>query len=174
MLTLQDFDDDKPWVPQGPENAEIRIDNQIAGVDMRRLEARADGRGNLVVLMSDRFGETYRAPHVYLVTAAARSIRAWVYHRRQSDRLAYTMGKLRVVLYDLRPESPTYQAINVIDAGAANQILLTIPPLVVHAVQNLTDADTCFVNMPTNAYDPANPDKSRLAFDHPGIPYRFE
>lgn len=108
------------------------------------------------------------------MTAAARSIRAWVYHRRQSDRLAFTMGKLRVVLYDLRPDSPTFQAVNVIDVGAANKVLLTIPPFVVHTVQNPTDEDTCFVNMPTRAYDPSNPDKSRLAWDHPGIPYTFE
>lgn len=173
-VTLDDFVDDTPWLPDGPEFAEVRIDNQIHGVEMRRLEQKADGRGNLVVLMSDRFGETYRTPHVYLVTAAARSVRAWVYHRRQFDRLAYTLGRLRVVLYDLRPESPTHGALNVIDVGADNKIMLTIPPCVVHAVQNLGDEDTYFVNMPTRAYDPANPDKSRLPKDHPGIPYRFE
>lgn len=173
-VTLDDFAADKPWAPQGPENAEVRIEHQIAGVEMRRLVQTADGRGNLCVLMSDRFGESYRAPHVYLVTAAARSIRAWVYHKRQSDRLAFTTGTLRVVLYDLRPDCPTHGVVNVIEVGAANRILLTIPPLVVHAVQNLTEDDACFVNMPTRAYDPGNPDKSRLPFDHPGIPYRFE
>jgi dTDP-4-dehydrorhamnose 3,5-epimerase len=174
MLSLEDFNDDTPWQPNGPEFAEVRIDNQIKGVEMRRLTTMADGRGDLTVLISDRFGEAWRTPHAYLVTAAAKSVRAWVYHKRQSDRLAYTSGRLRVVLYDLRKDSPTYGALNVIDVGAANKILLTIPPFVVHAVQNLGDEDTQFVNMPTRAYDPANPDKSRVAADHPGIPYRFE
>jgi dTDP-4-dehydrorhamnose 3,5-epimerase len=174
MLTLDDFVDDKPWVPSGPEFAEVRIENQIHEVELRRLEQRADGRGNLVVLMSDRFGDQYRPPHVYLVTAAARSVRAWVYHKRQSDRLAYTQGRLRVVLYDLRPDSPTYGVFNVIDVGAANKVMLTIPPFVVHAVQNLGNEDACFVNMPTRAYDPAHPDKSRLPWNDPRIPYRFE
>lgn len=174
MITLDQFSDDTAWVPAGPEFAEVRIENQIAGVQLRRLTSMSDGRGDLTVLMSDRFGESYRAPHVYLVTAAARSIRAWVYHKRQSDRLAYLHGRLRVVLYDLRPESATHGALNVIDVGKANKVLLTIPPFVAHAVQNLGDEDTIFVNMPTRAYDPANPDKSRLAKDHPGIPYRFE
>lgn len=174
MLTLNDFVPDRPWTPNGPEFAEIRIDDQIAGVELRRLEQKADGRGNLVVLMSDRFGEGYTTPHVYMVTAAARSIRAWVYHKRQSDRLAYTLGRLRVVLYDLRPDSPTHGVVNVLDVGAANKVMLTIPPFVVHAVQNLGDEDAIFVNMPTRAYDPADPDKARLPKDHPGIPYRFE
>jgi dTDP-4-dehydrorhamnose 3,5-epimerase len=173
MVTLEDFVDDTPWVPDGPEYPEVRIENQIAGVDIRRLEQKADGRGHLVVLMSDRFGAQYRPPHVYLVTAAPRSVRAWVYHRRQHDRLAFTNGLLRIVLFDLQPGSPTHGTLNVIDAGAANRITLTIPPFVVHGVQNSADEAAFFVNMPTQAYDPANPDKARLPKDHPGIPYRF-
>lgn len=174
MLTLDDFTPDRPWTPAGPEYEEVRIDNQIAGVELRRLEPKADGRGSLVVLMSDRLGESYTTPHVYQVTAAARSIRAWVYHKRQFDRLAYTQGNLRVVLYDLRPDSPTYGVLNVVDVGAANKVMLTIPPFVVHAVQNRGDEDVIFINMPTRAYDPANPDKARVAWDDPRIPYRFE
>ncbi|MBL9051804.1 MAG: dTDP-4-dehydrorhamnose 3,5-epimerase family protein [Tabrizicola sp.] len=174
MITLEDFVDDDPWTPSAGEFEEIRIENQIAGVEMHRLRSMADGRGNLTVLMSDRFGETQRTPHVYMVTAAARSVRAWVYHKRQTDRLAFVRGQIRVVLYDLRPESPTYGVLNVIEAGADNKLQLTIPPFVVHGVQNPTDEDTVFVNMPTRAYDPAHPDKSRLPKDHPDIPYRFE
>ncbi len=174
MTALNDFIDDKPWEPAIDEFAEVRIENQIDGVVMNRLSANPDGRGQLTVLMSDRHGPDLQTPHVYLVETAPRSVRAWVYHKRQNDRLAYTNGHLRIVLYDLRPESPTYKVLNVIDAGEANKILLTIPPFVVHGVQNPTDTPAYFVNMPTRAYDPARPDKSRLPVDHPGIPYRFE
>ena len=174
MLELEGFADDKPWVPKGTEFEELRIADQIVGVELRRLTPMADGRGDLTVLMTDRFGEAWRTPHVYLVTAAARSVRAWVYHKRQSDRLAYTMGRFRVVLYDLRRDSATYRQLNVLEVGAGNRVLLTIPPFVVHGVQNLQDEAAQFINMPTKAYDPANPDKSRVPVDHPGIPYRFE
>jgi dTDP-4-dehydrorhamnose 3,5-epimerase len=173
MLTLDDFVDDKPWTPAEPEFPELRIPDQIHGVDLRRLEPKADGRGNLIVMLSDRFGESYRTPHAYLVTAAADSVRAWVIHKIQHDRLAFARGQVRVVLYDIRPDSPTYRRLNVIDVGEANKVLLTIPPFVVHGVQNLGQEDTFFVNLPTRAYDPARPDKARLPKDHPGIPYRF-
>lgn len=173
MVTLSDFKDDAPWVQDPVPFTEIRITAQIEGVRLRRLLSNRDGRGNLTVLMSDLYAPEDTTPHVYLVTAAARSIRAWVYHKRQSDRLAFTQGTIRVVLYDLRPESATYGVLNVLDVGAANMLQLTIPPFVVHAVQNLGDTDSQFVNMPTRAYDPANPDKSRLPVDHPGIPYVF-
>jgi dTDP-4-dehydrorhamnose 3,5-epimerase len=48
-----------------------------------------------------------------------------------------------------------------------------IPPFVVHGVQNLGDQEASFVNMPTQAYNPERPDKSRLPIDHPGIPFKF-
>ena len=75
-LVLEDFVDDRPWQPDVPEFPQIRIDNQISGVTLHRLSQRADGRGNLVVLMSDRHGEAFHSPHIYLITAAARSVRA--------------------------------------------------------------------------------------------------
>jgi dTDP-4-dehydrorhamnose 3,5-epimerase len=179
MISLSDFKDDAPWVqdpvPFAPINpADLGIATLIEGVRLRRLLVNRDGRGNLTVLMSDLYAPEDTTPHVYLVTAAARSIRAWVYHKRQSDRLAFTQGNVRVVLYDLRPESPTYGVLNVLDVGEANRLQLTIPPFVVHAVQNRGDQDAQFVNMPTRAYDPACPDKSRLPADHPGIPYAFD
>lgn len=174
MIRLEDFKEDSPWQPDTAEFADIACENQIEGVVIKRLITKGDQRGDLTVLMSNLHGDEFHTPHVYLVTATARSVRAWVYHKLQSDRLAYTMGSLRVVPYDLRPESPTFQALNVIEVGSANKVLLTIPPYVVHGVQNLGESDAQFVNMPTRAYDPALPDKSRLAFDHPGIPYVFQ
>jgi dTDP-4-dehydrorhamnose 3,5-epimerase len=174
MLSPADFIDDSPWVEEGPFLQEICIDNQIEGVRLNRLVTHKDNRGDLTVLLSDLKGAILPIPHVYHVTAAPGSIRAWVYHKRQSDRLAYTNGNLRVILYDIRAHSTTHGVLNVIDAGESNKVLLTIPPEVVHGVHNRGIAAATFINMPTRAYDPANPDKSRLPYNHPGIPYRFD
>lgn len=170
---LDDFRADTPWQEAEPTLSEVRIADQIDGVVMRRLTTHADGRGDLTVLLSAHYVPETSTPHVYLVTAAPGSIRAWVYHERQADRLAFTNGDIRVVLFDLRPDSPTHGRLNVIDVGAANRLQLTIPAFVVHAVQNIGTGPAHFVNMPTRAYDPANPDKARLPQDHPGIPYSF-
>ncbi|MBT1159965.1 dTDP-4-dehydrorhamnose 3,5-epimerase family protein [Aminobacter anthyllidis] len=174
MLSLEDFVDDKPWGDDVPFLEDVRVADQIEGVRLQRLATRADKRGDLTVLLSALKEPIMSPPHVYLVSAEPRSIRAWVYHKRQSDRLAYTNGDVRVVLYDLRTDSPTYQKLNILDVGAANKVLLTIPPFVVHGVQNRGMAAATFVNMPTNVYDPENPDKSRVRYDHPGIPYKFD
>ncbi|MBN9218250.1 MAG: dTDP-4-dehydrorhamnose 3,5-epimerase family protein [Mesorhizobium sp.] len=172
-LSLADFVDDEPWRDDVPLLEDVPAQNLIAGVRMQRLATHADKRGDLTVLMSALREPVAAPPHVYLVSAEPGSIRAWVYHKRQFDRLAYTNGDIRVVLYDLREDSPTYRKLDILDVGAANKILLTIPPFVVHGVQNRGKTAATFVNMPTNVYDPENPDKSRVRFDHPGIPYRF-
>jgi len=173
-ISLGEFVDDSPWVEDVPLLQEFRIDNQIDGVRLNRLLTREDERGDLTVLISDLNEVIAPVPHAYLVTAAPGSIRAWVYHKRQSDRLACTNGSMRVVLYDLRPQSPTYRELNVIDVGGSNRVLLTIPPEVVHGVQNRGLTAATFVNMPTRAYDPAYPDKSRLPYNHASIPYVFD
>lgn len=173
-LTLQDFADDAPWAPDQTLLPPIADPARIEGVEIYRLVTNSDGRGGLTVLGSRLADPDFSTPHVYLVQAAAKSIRAWVYHKRQTDQLAFAMGSFRVVLYDLRPGSATEGKLNVFDVGAANKVQLRIPPGVVHAVQNLSESEGVFVNMPTNHYDPANPDKSRLHCDDPRIPYRFD
>jgi dTDP-4-dehydrorhamnose 3,5-epimerase len=173
-VTLADFVDDEPWKEDSAAGDDLQIENQIEDVRLQRLVTRSDDRGDLTVLLSELREAIVSPPHVYLVTTAPHSVRAWVYHKRQSDRLAYTNGDIRIVLYDLRPQSRTYGQLNVINAGAANMLLLTIPPFVVHGVQNLGAEAAFFVNMPTRAYDPAHPDKSRLPRDYPGIPCRCD
>ena len=172
-LTLDDFVDDRPWADDAPLLEDVTIADQIEGVRLQRLHKRADGRGDLTVLFSDLLETTAPAPHIYWVTAGPGSVRAWVYHKQQFDRLAYTNGDLRVILYDLRPDSPTYGKLNVLDVGETNKLTVTIPPFVVHGVQNRGKQAATFINMPTRAYDPARPDKSRVPSDHPGVPYRF-
>jgi dTDP-4-dehydrorhamnose 3,5-epimerase len=174
MLELDEFMGDTGWTPEQTPFLDITSENQIEDVIMQRLNTYSDPRGDLTVLMSDTYDATHKAPHVYLVTCAAKSVRAWVYHKHQHDRLAFTQGDLRVVLYDLRKESPTYGNLNVLDVGANNKLLLTIPPFVVHGVQNRGELAAQFINTPTKAYDPASPDKWRVPKGTPEIPYTFE
>ena len=173
-FSFADFQDDTPWADESDAFSELIIDNQIDGVRLRRLHSHRDDRGELTVLMTNLDDPSQQAGHVYHVLAAPGSVRAWVFHKRQHDRLAFVQGEFLVALYDMRPGSPTKGNLNVLEVGAANKVQLTIPPFVVHGCQNLGTAASAFVNMPDVAYDAANPDKSRLPVNHPTIPFRFE
>jgi dTDP-4-dehydrorhamnose 3,5-epimerase len=121
--------------------------------------------------LTTRDGPIVPIVHVYQVTALAGSIRAWVYHRLQFDRLAFANGRFQIVLYDIRPESPTMNRLNVFNLGSEQPALVRIPPFVIHAVCNIGRETSTFVNMPTRAYDPNEPDKCRLGQNDPRIHY---
>ena len=172
-IKLTDFNPDMPWVDDAVAQADVP-DRLIEGVKVEPFVFRRDGRGALVELMTARDNADLVVPHVYQVFCEPGSVRAWVYHERQSDRLAYTSGQFRLALFDLREDSPTYAVLNVLDVGEANPCLVTIPPFVVHGLANIANTIASFVNLPTNYYDPAWPDKQRLPFPDERIPYRFD
>jgi dTDP-4-dehydrorhamnose 3,5-epimerase len=146
----------------------------IDGVKLTGLIRNEDARGSLHELLTTREGPIEPIVHVYQVSAAPGSIRAWVYHRHQSDRLAYTHGDLEVVLYDLRPGSRTLHHLNVFRVGMNHPCLLRIPPYVVHGIRNNGAEWAHFTNMPTKVYRNDEPDKSRLPYGDPRVPYTFE
>jgi dTDP-4-dehydrorhamnose 3,5-epimerase len=142
------------------------LEGAIAGCVATPLQLNADDRGHLIELMTTRdCGEVAPIVHVYQVFAESLSVRAWVYHAKQSDRLAFTNGTFTIALFDLREESPTYRKLVTLTAGARSPVLLTIPPLVAHGVQNIGSDIASFVNFPTAVYDPRDPDKYRLPPD---------
>ena len=138
------------------------------------LAVHADSRGSLSELLTTRDGPIEPIVHVYQVTAEAGSIRAWVYHRWQYDRLAFTNGRFRIALYDIRPDSPTVNMLNVFVLGRERPGLLRLPPYVIHGVQNVGNEVAMFINMPTKAYDPGEPDKCRLPAGDIRIPFNFD
>lgn len=172
-VSIDHFVQDKPTAAGIGKAAADQETGLISGVTLRGLSLGADGRGSLLELLTARTPLKEPMVHAYQVFAEPGSVRAWVLHRWQEDRLAFTNGMFRVVLYDIRPDSPSYGQVDVLELGAQRKVMLTIPRFVVHGVQNFGSTEANFVNLPTNVYDPGNPDKFRLPPDHPGIPYRF-
>lgn len=151
-----------------------RIGEVIAGVRTRGAITQEDDRGTVCEIISARW-EFDDAPLVYAyqVTIRPRKVKGWVVHADQDDRLFFSTGAIRVVLYDARANSPTHGIINELYFSGYNRGLLRIPRGVYHALQNIGETDALFINFPTQPYNHANPDKSRLPLDTDLIPYRF-
>ena len=158
----------KPAAARGRENL---LRDSIAGCSAVALSVAGDDRGKLVELLTTRDDPVWSMVHVYQVLAEPGSRRGWVYHEHQHDRLAFTMGRFKVVLHDLREDSPTFGKANVLIVGEERPALLTIAPFVAHCVENLGRTVAAFVNLPTRAYYHADPDKYRLPISSGLIPY---
>ena len=112
-------------------------------------------------------------PYVYFVTLRPGSIRGWIVHLEQDDRLFFASGTIKVALYDAREDSPS---------GWAGQCPLLREPRsragansagVFHGVKNVGASDAVFVNLPSRPYVHEDPDKYRLPSDSEAVPYRL-
>ncbi len=146
----------------------------IHGVVIQSSVTHEDDRGTLCEIMSP-----HRPPHpaplvyVYQFTIRPGRIKGWHIHHLHDDRIFISQGHVKVVLYDNRPESPTFGCVNEIFRSDHDRTLMVIPAHVFHAHENVGDKDALFISMPTRAYNHADPDVYRLPIDTDQIPYRF-
>lgn len=151
-----------------------RVHELIHGVRVRHATTHADERGDLCEIYDERWEfTTDPVPYAYFVTLNPGSVRGWVVHLEQDDRLFFASGTIKVGLYDAREDSPTVDLLNVFYFGTNDRALLRIPAGVFHAVKNVGAGEAVFVNLPSRPYDHASPDKYRLPADSEEIPYRI-
>jgi len=113
----------------------------------------------------EKFGQ------VYLTTVHPGVVKAWHYHKKQTDNLVCVKGLLRLALYDSRETSRTYKQIVEILTGDQKPILAKIPPLVYHGFKGIGNETAYVINVPTELYDYEKPDEFRLAPDTKQIQY---
>ena len=146
----------------------------IEGVKVKILKIIPDNRGRLMeILRSDddcfeKFG------HVYMTTAYPGIIKAWHYHKLQSDNFTCVFGKILLALYDARSGSPTFGQINDFIISLAEPKLIHIPKEVYHGFKNISDSEAIVINTVTNAYNHRNPDEYRLDPFDKKIGYKWD
>ncbi len=150
----------------------------IVDVVVRPLIVNRDPRGILVETLKVTWTDCYDderwpfAQTYYSVTEpwVARDEDRWHVHEHQSDRFVVPSGNVVVALYDPRPESPTRGRVNLLRLGEANgdsgQILVLIPPRVLHGFIVLGPEPALLMNYPTRLYDRA--DEGRVPIEGSG------
>jgi len=146
----------------------------IEGVRQRSAVTQSDERGTICELFNSAW-EFDSDPLVYVYQASLLPgyVKGWIVHHEQDDRLFFAIGRVRLVLFDGRTASPTFQSLNRFEVGEMNRCLIRIPAGVYHAVQNIGATEALYYNMPTKAYSHKDPDKFRLPLNNNIIPYSF-
>jgi dTDP-4-dehydrorhamnose 3,5-epimerase len=147
----------------------------IEGVKLRNAPTIVEYDSEVCEIYNPAWGLT-DLPVVYVYQSLVRPgrIKSWVYHKIQTDRLFLLSGHMRFVLYDRRPDSPSFGRVNDITLTERNRALLVIPPGIVHATQNVGTGDAIFINLPSEPYNHADPDRYNIPLDTQEIPFRFE
>jgi dTDP-4-dehydrorhamnose 3,5-epimerase len=105
----------------------------------------------------------------YSIVDAAGYIKGLHYHLRQDDIWFFPPpSKAKIVLYDIRKDSPTRGQTQVVVAGGGQDLLVRIPPGVAHGYRPLTNP-CALLYVVTEVFDPAKPDEYRITWDHPAV-----
>lgn len=143
----------------------------IEGVKVKKLKVIPDERGKLMeILRSDddlfeKFGQ------VYMTTAYPGVVKAWHYHKRQTDNFTCIKGKMRLGLYDARKDSPTFRSVEEYIISLEDPILVQIPPEVYHGFKCIGDEEAVVINTVTEPYDRSDPDEYRVDALDNDIPF---
>lgn len=146
----------------------------IEGVKVKKLANVCDDRGTVCeIFRVDWMVSDEPIPQVFQTSIYPGRVKAWIVHRRHTDRLFVATGMLQLALFDDRADSLTRGRINEFFLGELNRGLLVVPPGVYHGWKNIGDKESVVISLPTEAYDYENPDVFRVDAHNGGIPYSW-
>ncbi|HEY6391311.1 MAG TPA: dTDP-4-dehydrorhamnose 3,5-epimerase family protein [Bryobacteraceae bacterium] len=148
----------------------------IAGVRLAPYALWPDDRGYFLEVTRIGHGLAADFPKDSTQVSAALSypgtIKAFHFHRHQTDCWAPVQGMFQVALVDLRKGSATFGVRNTIYLGTLRPWQLLIPPGVGHGYKVIGSAPGFLVYLTDRFYDPQ--DEGRISYDDEGIHYDWE
>ncbi len=148
----------------------------IEGVAIEPQALYPDDRGHFLEVARLSQGLLAAFPGASTQVSAALSypgaIKAFHYHRYQTDCWVPVSGLLQVALVDLRAASRTFGERNTFYIGALRPWRVLIPPGVGHGYKVVSPEPAVLVYVTDRFYNPE--DEGRIPYDDPGINYDWE
>lgn len=125
-------------------------DGKVDGVEIRPAQKREDKRGWLAeIFRSDEALPEHIPAMAYVSITHTGVSRGPHEHKRQTDVFCFFgPGSLRLIVWDNRPDSPTYGNKMTVVVGAENPCIVVVPPHIVHGYTNISDCDAMIINLP--------------------------
>jgi dTDP-4-dehydrorhamnose 3,5-epimerase len=140
----------------------------IEGVIVTPLRQILDERGKIMHMLRNDDPTFQQFGEIYFSCVHRGAIKAWHIHREMTLNYAVVFGKIKLVLYDDRPSSPTCGELMELFLGPDNYQRVTVPPLVWNGFKGIAD-ESIVANCATLPHTPGEID--RLSPFDPRIPY---
>ena len=148
---------------------------EIHDIKIKRLKVIPDERGFLMeILRKDDIEFFNDFGQVYISGVNSGAIKAWHYHKKQTDCVACIKGLIKLVIYDGRVDSPTYGMLEEFFIGELNPMLVKIPKGCYHGWKGIDKDVSLVVNCPDKLYSYSSPDEHRLKPNSIEIPYDWK
>ena len=143
----------------------------IEGVRTKSLKVIPDERGRVMEVLraDDEFYQKFG--QVYITTTYPQVVKAWHYHKLQTDQIVAVRGMIKLVLYDPREDSLTNGEINEFFIGVHHPLLVQVPHRIYHGWKCISEEEAIIINIPTEVYQYHSPDEYSLPPHGTDIPY---
>ena len=148
-----------------------KVASTIDGVAVLAPAVHVDHRGRLFEFFTG-VNHFWAEPVVFGHISSIRPncVKGWGLHLNKNDRYTLVSGEVLVALWDARLDSPTHGLVQRVYLAPESVRQVLIPAGVWHAIINIGIDEAFIMNMPTQPYDHASPDKVRLSVGSPVAP----
>ncbi len=143
----------------------------IEGVKVKMLRVIPDERGYVMEILRNDDDLFERFGQAYVTVGYPGVVKAWHYHKEQTDFFTVVSGNAKFVLYDGRQKSPTKGEIDEFFIGEKNPLLIKVPKGVYHGFKAIGNEPAMALNIPDRPYNRESPDETRVDPYDNVIPY---
>lgn len=170
-LTLPECEKGIGFLIQSPTSADL-----IEGVKVQPYPLWPDDRGYFleIIRLGNGLAANFPVASTQVSTALSYpgTIKAFHYHRHQTDLWVPSVGMFQVGLVDLRKNSPTFGRRNTLYVGSLRPWQVLIPPGVGHGYKVISETAGVLTYVTDHFYNPK--DEGRIPHCEPHINYDWE
>ena len=126
----------------------------IDGVIISPRRQIVDERGKVMHMLKSTDPEFEEFGEIYFSFVFPGVVKAWHLHERMIINYSVPVGRIKLVLFDSRSDSPTKGELQEIYLGEDQHCLVTIPPLVWNGFKGLGTATSLVANCSSIPHDP--------------------
>ena len=145
-------------------------ESKIKGISIVKLNQISDSKGSVLHMIKLSSPEFKNFGECYLSEINYNSIKGWKLHSKQTQNISVPSGKIKMVLYDYRKESPSFNNLIELNLGRQdNYLRITIPPGVIYGFKGLSSPNALLVNCTDIEHDPN--ESVTLSIDDNKVPF---
>lgn len=141
----------------------------IDGVLISPLKKIPDERGTIMHMLRNDADHFEQFGEIYFSTAYPEVIKGWHIHKKMTLNYAVISGMIKLVLYDMRPDSQTKGELMELFVGDDNYSLITIPPGIANGYKTFGSIPAVVANCATHPHEAGEMDRMAPFSDE--IPY---
>lgn len=125
----------------------------INDVELIPLKKIPDERGMVMHMLRNDDPHFLQFGEIYFSVVYPGVIKGWHLHKYMTLNYAVILGMIKLVLYDPRPDSKTFQQIQEIFTGEDNYMLIKIPPKIYLGFKGIGVKPAIIANCATHPHD---------------------